>query len=132
MKLSQNTPGHADSPDRETGYCSINDPCVGASLGIALACDIRIASDNANFVVGFNGIGLVPNSAVSLLLPALVCLGHTTELTFTNRPVPAGEALEWGMVPSGLPKGSDGGSKQTSHTTGGWALPHFWPDETRF
>lgn len=77
---------------------AINGPCAGASLGIALACDIRLASENANFVVGFNGIGLVPDSAVSLLLPSLIGLGRASELTFTNARISAQQALEWGMV----------------------------------
>ena len=41
---------------------AINGPCAGASLGIALACDLRFAADTARFVVGFNGIGLVGDS----------------------------------------------------------------------
>jgi 2-(1,2-epoxy-1,2-dihydrophenyl)acetyl-CoA isomerase len=77
---------------------AINGPCAGASLGIALACDIRLASEDANFVVGFNGIGLVPDSAVSLLLPALIGLGRASEFTFTNEPISAQKALEWGLV----------------------------------
>jgi 2-(1,2-epoxy-1,2-dihydrophenyl)acetyl-CoA isomerase len=77
---------------------AINGPCAGASLGIALACDIRLASENASFVVGFNGIGLAPDSAVSLLLPALIGLGRAHEFTFTNQPITAQQALEWGMV----------------------------------
>jgi len=77
---------------------AVNGPCAGASLGIALACDIRLASENASFVVGFNGIGLAPDSAVSLLLPALIGLGRAHEFTFTNQPITAQQALEWGMV----------------------------------
>ncbi|MFO7584506.1 MAG: enoyl-CoA hydratase/isomerase family protein, partial [Anaerolineales bacterium] len=68
---------------------AINGPCPGASLGIALACDLRIAADSARFVVGFNGIGLVPDSGVSLLLPALIGLGRALEFTFSNQPISA-------------------------------------------
>ncbi|MCS6994250.1 MAG: enoyl-CoA hydratase-related protein [Anaerolineales bacterium] len=77
---------------------AINGTCAGASLGIALACDLRFAADSARFVVGFNGIGLAPDSGVSLLLPALVGLGRATELTFGNQPLSAEKALEWGLV----------------------------------
>lgn len=71
---------------------------AGAALGIALACDLRMASEQAQFVVGFLGIGLAPDSAVSLFLPALVGLGRATEATFTNSPIPAHQALDWGLV----------------------------------
>lgn len=77
---------------------AINGPCAGASVGIALACDLRIAADTARFVVGFNGIGLVPDSGVSLLLPALIGLGRALEFTFSNQPIEAEKALAWGLV----------------------------------
>ena len=77
---------------------AINGPIAGAGLGAALACDLRIAAQNAHFTVGFTGIGLVPDSGVSLLLPALIGLGRATEFTFSNIPISAQQALEWGMV----------------------------------
>ena len=77
---------------------AVNGPCAGASLGIALACDLRIAADVAKFVVGFSGIGLVPDSGVSLLLPVLIGLGRALEFTFSNQPISAEKALEWGLV----------------------------------
>ncbi len=77
---------------------AINGPCAGASLGIALACDLRIAADTARFVVGFGGIGLAPDSGVSLLLPALIGLGRALEFSFSNQPILANKALEWGLV----------------------------------
>jgi 2-(1,2-epoxy-1,2-dihydrophenyl)acetyl-CoA isomerase len=77
---------------------ALNGPVAGAGLGVALACDIRIAGEAAHFTVGFSGIGLLPDSAVSLLLPALIGLGRATEFAFTNRPITAAQALEWGMV----------------------------------
>ena len=76
----------------------VNGACAGASLGIALACDLRIAADTAKFVVGFGGIGLAPDSGVSLLLPALIGLGRAIEFTFSNQPISAEKALEWGLV----------------------------------
>ncbi len=77
---------------------AINGPVAGAGLGVALACDLRMAADNARFVVGFLGIGLAPDSAVSLMLPKLIGLGRAAEFAFTNEPISATQALEWGLV----------------------------------
>ena len=77
---------------------AVNGMCAGASLGVALACDLRIAADEAAFVVGFSGIGLVPDSGVSLFLPALIGLGRATECYFSNAPISAETALKWGLV----------------------------------
>ncbi len=77
---------------------AIKGTVAGAGLGIALACDLRIADNDARFTVGFTGIGLVPDSGVSLLLPALIGLGRATEATFSNIPISAQDALAWGMV----------------------------------
>jgi 2-(1,2-epoxy-1,2-dihydrophenyl)acetyl-CoA isomerase len=76
----------------------INGTVAGAALGMALACDLRIASDQARFLVGFLGIGLGLDSGVSVLLPALVGLGRATEMAYTNSQVSAQQALEWGLV----------------------------------
>jgi 2-(1,2-epoxy-1,2-dihydrophenyl)acetyl-CoA isomerase len=77
---------------------AIQGTAAGAALGIALACDLRIAAEDARFVVGFLGIGLAPDSGISLFLPALIGLGRAAEFTFTNEPIPAGQALSWGLV----------------------------------
>jgi 2-(1,2-epoxy-1,2-dihydrophenyl)acetyl-CoA isomerase len=71
---------------------------TGAALGLALSCDLRIASQEARFLVGFLGIGLAPDSAVSLFLPALIGLGRATEMAFLNGPISAQQALAWGLV----------------------------------
>ncbi len=76
---------------------------AGAALGVALACDLRLAAEGTRFVVGFLGIGLAPDSAVSLLLPALIGLGRATEFTFTNEPFTAEQALTWGLVNKVVP-----------------------------
>ena len=77
---------------------AINGVCAGAALGIALACDIRIAHARALFVVGFGGIGLAPDSAVSLLLPVHIGLSRAQEYFYSNKPFTAREAYKWGMV----------------------------------
>jgi 2-(1,2-epoxy-1,2-dihydrophenyl)acetyl-CoA isomerase len=76
----------------------INGPAAGAGLGIALACDLRIASENSHFTVGFAGIGLAPDSGVSLFLPLLIGLGRASELALSNAIIPASKALEWGLI----------------------------------
>jgi 2-(1,2-epoxy-1,2-dihydrophenyl)acetyl-CoA isomerase len=83
---------------------AINGPAAGAGLGVALACDLRVAAETALFTVGFTGIGLVPDSAVSLLLPALVGLSRATEFTFTNQPITTMQALKWGLVSQVVPE----------------------------
>ncbi|MGW8251899.1 MAG: enoyl-CoA hydratase/isomerase family protein [Anaerolineales bacterium] len=82
---------------------AINGPVSGAALGIVLACDLRIASENARFVVGFSGIGLGLDSGVSLLLPAIVGLGRANEYAFTNTAIEAQEALRLGLVNRVIP-----------------------------
>lgn len=77
---------------------AINGSVAGAALGVALACDLRIAAENSRFIVGFLGIGLAPDSAVSLLLPALIGLGRASQFAFSNEPISASQALEWGLV----------------------------------
>ena len=77
---------------------SINGATAGAALGVVLACDLRIASEEARFFVGFGGIGLAPDSAVSLMLPALIGLGRAAQATFFNEMISAEQALAWGLV----------------------------------
>lgn len=77
---------------------AINGAVAGAALGIALACDLRMASEEARFVIGFLGIGLAMDSAVSLMLPTLIGLGRAADYAFTNRPISAQDALAWGLV----------------------------------
>lgn len=77
---------------------AVNGPCAGAALGVALACDLRIAVTSAYFVVGFGGIALAPDSGVSLLLPLYIGLGRAQEYFYSNKPITAQQAMEWGMV----------------------------------
>ncbi|MCE9647304.1 MAG: enoyl-CoA hydratase/isomerase family protein [Chloroflexi bacterium] len=77
---------------------AVNGPCAGAALGVALSCDLRIARSSAYFVVGFSGIALAPDSGVSLLLPVHIGLGRAQEYFYSNKPISARQAYQWGMV----------------------------------
>jgi 2-(1,2-epoxy-1,2-dihydrophenyl)acetyl-CoA isomerase len=77
---------------------AVNGPCAGAAFGVALACDFRIAHARAYFVVGFSGIALAPDSGVSLLLPVYIGLGRAQEYFYSNKPISARRAHQWGMV----------------------------------
>ena len=77
---------------------AVNGPAAGAGLGLALACDLRIASSSANFTMAFINIGLVPDTGTAWLLPVVVGYGRAVELAFSGRRVPADEALSIGLV----------------------------------
>jgi 2-(1,2-epoxy-1,2-dihydrophenyl)acetyl-CoA isomerase len=77
---------------------AVNGPCAGAGLSLAAACDIRIASDAANFVPGFIGIGLIPDSGGSWFVHRLLGFARAFEWMTSNRRLTAAEAHAWGLV----------------------------------
>ena len=77
---------------------AINGVAAGAGLSLALACDLRIASDKASFIEAFVNVGLVPDASSTFFLPRLVGLGKALELCFTGDKISAGDALAFGMV----------------------------------
>ncbi len=77
---------------------ALHGPVYGAGVGIALACDLRIASESAKFSVAFIKIGLMPDAGVSFLLPRVVGLGRAMEMSMLGDAVEAEEALRIGLV----------------------------------
>lgn len=77
---------------------ALNGATVGAGLGIALACDIRYASEAAKFRMAFIGIGLAPDSATSYFLPRILGMGRALEMAYTNELIDAPTALGLGLV----------------------------------
>jgi 2-(1,2-epoxy-1,2-dihydrophenyl)acetyl-CoA isomerase len=83
---------------------AVNGPAAGAGLSLGCACDVRVASDQASFVPGFIGIGLVPDSGGSLYVCRLLGVSRAFEWMVSNRRLSADEALEWGLVSEVVPQ----------------------------
>ncbi len=84
----------------------VNGPAMGAGFGIALACDIRIASEKAKFAESFTKIGVIPGTGDTWFLPRLVGLGKAAEIVFTGDTIDAAEALRLGIVNRVVPSES--------------------------
>jgi 2-(1,2-epoxy-1,2-dihydrophenyl)acetyl-CoA isomerase len=77
---------------------AVNGVCAGAGLSLACVCDFRIAADNASFVPGFIGIGLVPDAGGTYFLNRLLGASRAFEWMSSNRRLTAAEAHAWGLV----------------------------------
>src|SRR5439155_4419424 len=77
---------------------AVNGVCAGAGLSLACVCDFRIAGDNASFVPGFIGIGLVPDAGGTYFLHRLLGASRAFEWMSSNRRLTAAEAHAWGLV----------------------------------
>jgi 2-(1,2-epoxy-1,2-dihydrophenyl)acetyl-CoA isomerase len=77
---------------------AVNGVCAGAGLSLACVCDFRIAADNASFVPGFIGIGLVPDAGGTYFLHRLLGASRAFEWMSSNRKLSATEAHAWGLV----------------------------------
>ena len=84
---------------------AINGTTAGAGLGIALACDLRIAAAGARFTTAFTSIGLTPDSGLSASLARAVGTARASELIMLAAPFTAEDALSWGLVGRVVPPG---------------------------
>jgi enoyl-CoA hydratase/carnithine racemase len=78
--------------------CRIHRTCVGGALEVALGCDLRIASNDAQFSLPEVRFGIIPDVGGSTRLPAVVGLGRAKELIMTGRTIDASEAERIGLV----------------------------------
>jgi 2-(1,2-epoxy-1,2-dihydrophenyl)acetyl-CoA isomerase len=84
---------------------AINGIAAGAGASLAFACDIRIASAEASFVLAFGRVGLIPDSGATWFLPRIVGLATATRLALTTEPLSAAEAERFGLVSAVVPAG---------------------------
>ena len=77
---------------------SVGGVAAGMGFSLALACDLRVASEDAQLVMAFSRIGLSADSGATYLLPRLVGQGRAMEMYLNNTVVDAHRALEMGLV----------------------------------
>lgn len=77
---------------------AVNGPAAGAGAALAFACDVRVAAEDASFLMAFARVGLGPDSGASWTLSRLVGHGRAAAMLMLAEPVPAEAALEMGLV----------------------------------
>jgi len=76
---------------------------IGAGAQLALACDLRVLTEDASLRLPEATLGLVPDLTGTSTLAELVGYARALELCVTGRPVPAAEALSWGLANAVVP-----------------------------
>lgn len=71
---------------------------AGAGLGVACACDVRVASSSAVLRAAWSRVGLVPDAGSAYFLPRIVGWGRALHLILGGEPVSADEALRIGLI----------------------------------
>tara|TARA_R110000868_G_scaffold196650_1_gene442648 strand:+ start:27673 stop:28455 length:783 start_codon:yes stop_codon:yes gene_type:complete len=77
---------------------AVNGVAAGAGANIALACDIVLANENANFIQAFSLIGLIPDSGGTFFLPRLIGFQKAIALAMLGDKISAEEAEKMGMI----------------------------------
>ena len=77
---------------------AVHGAAAGAGLNIALAADIRVASDSATFGENFTRVGLYPDYGGTFFLPQLVGPAKAAEMFYTGEMIDAATALRLGIV----------------------------------
>ncbi|MEB7588244.1 2-(1,2-epoxy-1,2-dihydrophenyl)acetyl-CoA isomerase PaaG [Serratia rubidaea] len=78
--------------------CAVNGVAAGAGAALAMACDIVIAADNANFIQSFCKLGLVPDSGGSWFLPRLAGHARAMGMAMLGDKISARQAQAWGLI----------------------------------
>jgi 2-(1,2-epoxy-1,2-dihydrophenyl)acetyl-CoA isomerase len=98
LRLSQRRTSYALHTMPKPTIAMVNGHAVGAGLSLALACDLRVASENAKFGTVFRNVGFSGDFGGSWYLPRLVGMEKARQLYFTGEVILAEEALRIGMV----------------------------------
>lgn len=77
---------------------AVDGMAAGFGCDLALACDLRIVSERAQFAELFVRVGLIPDGGGTWTLPRLIGMGRALELFYTGTPVAAAEAVRIGMA----------------------------------
>ena len=100
---------------------AVNGPAVGIGCSLALDCDLVLAAESAYFLLAFVNIGLVPDGGSTALVPARSGFARAMEMGMLGEKIPAGQALEWGLINRVVADGSLAGDAELmlEHLAGG-------------
>ena len=96
--------GHRMDAAHTPFVAAIHGFCLGGGLEIAMCCDIRVASDDAQLGQPEIKLGLIPGGGGTQRLPRLVGLGRALLLNLTGDFVDAATAYEWRLVEKVVPR----------------------------
>jgi enoyl-CoA hydratase/carnithine racemase len=88
---------------RKPTVAGVHGYCLGGGLEIALACDVRIAAQDAVFGFPEVLLGIIPGAGGTQRLPRLVGVGQALRLTLSGQRIDAAEALQIGLVTQTVP-----------------------------
>jgi enoyl-CoA hydratase/carnithine racemase len=77
---------------------AVNGVCAGGGVEMAIACDFRIASSNAEFLLPENQLGVIPASGACSRMIQMIGIGRLKEMVMAVRPFDADKALRVGLV----------------------------------
>jgi len=83
---------------------AVQGPVAGGGLGLALACDLVVAADDAVFVSAYTRIGTSPDAGTTWSLTHLLGARRALQMMLLNDPVDAATALSWGLVNIVVPR----------------------------
>ncbi len=96
--------GHRMDAARTPFVAAIQGFCLGGGLELAMCCDLRVASDDAQLGQPEIKLGLIPGGGGTQRLPRLVGIGRAQSLNMTGDFVDAQTAYDWGLVERVVPR----------------------------
>ncbi|NGM46691.1 2-(1,2-epoxy-1,2-dihydrophenyl)acetyl-CoA isomerase [Rhodobacter sp. SGA-6-6] len=82
---------------------AVNGAAAGAGANLALACDVVIAAESANFIQAFTRIGLIPDAGGTHWLPRQIGLARAMGAALFAEKITACQAADWGMIWEAVP-----------------------------
>lgn len=80
-------------------------PAAGIGASFAFMGDLVVAAEDAAFTPAFARVGLAPDGGATWLLPRLGGKARAMEMTLLGDPIPAAQALDWGLINRCVPAG---------------------------
>ena len=109
---------------RTPTIAAIHGFCLGGGLELAMACDVRVAAEDAQLGQPEIKLGLIPGGGGTQRLPRLVGPGRALLLNMSGNPISGAQAYQWGLVESAVPSDALMGAAMELARTLGERSPH--------